>query len=751
MWLPSFGDVAKFVEIAGKVYKYGFTKSQRAPLLYNEFGAQMKYLAANLEDLQTILEAISENGIPQPINSTNLESFREIIGDYERTLQDCENFLKDKARFSWQGDFVNNMIWNFTIASDVQNLKDRVTLLNIKLLTILKTLDLRMAHQLHIDVFRIHRDLAARIDGARDDIIQQFQALRSDIWEFLTKGTAVASGSVQVALFDIPTSLEGLFEQQIQGLSIMTGQFPMVRGLDAVAYHIIAANSIAADNKESKRERQWLEVAKGFWIVSKVKTGQEYKTACTFRAANNFERQMNTMGITIASYVKGLEIELLEVVKDSDLNTFTPDPEVILDTFRQNPLIWLEFKDVIAPTPTWELEFSENIMSAPLKGPYRNFDQSLHLFKLTEVNLKLVITDTPQNIARNNERTNNIINVDMRRSRYIPLYATSTSSGALNITFQGDRLASGSTALVFNKRLDLFKFQHAITGYQVVLESIDIQVVTYSAGRLFGGDKEEKSGRLQLWRAKQLKNSTVDGSSSSPGSSTSQSTLGTSPPITTSDGSPPSSRVSVFSSPSKAFSSIRRESTATTISSFSPGRRDSTFTTTSALSIAQTRLKSPTSTFQASIVDKEGNVGLVLDKPENSMLVLFLQQDGKPSKSFSFLGLEIDENIYIEPAACDCRKPGNSCLRIVLQRSGGSPLLSHRFQAGTELDDWNLASLSKAQQKFLPEPKGRLLWVAVDFATLQHKTRFEELFNQLKTLLVKQKSGYHKDLKNLQI
>lgn len=62
--------------------------------------------------------------------------------------------------------------------------------------------------------------------------------------------------------------------------------------------------------------------------------------------------------------------------------------------------------------------------------------------------------------------------VDLQGSRFIPLYATSTSSpSALNVNFRGDRVRAGSTALSFTKRSDLFQFQHAITGYQVVFEA----------------------------------------------------------------------------------------------------------------------------------------------------------------------------------------------------------------------------------------------------------------------------------------
>lgn len=122
-----------------------------------------------------------------------------------------------------------------------------------------------------------------------------------------------------------------------------------------------------------------------------------------------------------------------------------------------------------------------------MKGPYRGFDQSLHLFRLTEVDLKLVISDVPRETTRSGERNNNkyvkvifplccadipSMNVDLQRACYIPLYASSiSSSSALNVKFQGDRLAAGSTALSFRKRSELFEFQQAITSYKVWFEA----------------------------------------------------------------------------------------------------------------------------------------------------------------------------------------------------------------------------------------------------------------------------------------
>jgi len=55
---------------------------------------------------------------------------------------------------------------------------------------------------------------------------------------------------------------------------------------------------------------------------------------------------------------------LANIAKASNLNNFTPESEMILDLFHKNSEMWLHIKEEIAPTPSWELEFSEKIMSA---------------------------------------------------------------------------------------------------------------------------------------------------------------------------------------------------------------------------------------------------------------------------------------------------------------------------------------------------------------------------------------------------
>ncbi|KAH8703793.1 hypothetical protein BGW36DRAFT_355196 [Talaromyces proteolyticus] len=752
-----FGDLVRFIEIATTTYRYGFSKVNRAPSLYSEFGDNVKGLAANLKDLHKVIESLSQNGQPRDSSYTDSSygvTLVDIIGDYGRTLQDCEKFLKDKECFKWKDGFITNIFWNFNIAGKVQGLKDRVTFLNIKLMTVLKTLDVRMANELHINIFRIHHDLAMRIDGAQDRIIETIQRSLAEITEQIRTGTTSTTSNLRhyPSVLDIPTSLESLFEQKLQrsGFGSDPDQFPLVRGLDAVVYHMSAANTIEVDSKDSKMERQWLAIAKALWTIARVKAGQEYRDACSFRPSSNFEIQMRDWGITVASYVKGLEIELVETIRTSSIHYLELSPQALVQTFEANPEMWFEVEDTVEATPTWELSYSEKIMDASLRGPFPAYDQTIHIFRLTSVDLKLVITDSPRP-GTVGEKTNTIIPVDMRRSRLIPLYATSKSTAGgdtWNVSFQGDRLAPVISALGFNKRTELFKFQHVITGYQVVLESVGIEAITFNANKILGGKKSKYVGRLQLWRAKTPRNSLPKDSPTVTGGLLSSTVSGTdqsrimepASPSSISSGSPSDSGPQFSSSGRRRDSSQTAATTTTSSASSIPVsifgtsiHRKSTFTGSSS------ELFLSPNFYTTSIVSNNGTVGVVLEKPEPSLLVLLLQrpsrsESGKASNPtpFSSLAIEIDENTTINSSSCECSKDPSSCKRVVLEKDGKA-LRSFRQDAAS-LEEWNLAELGKDRKKELVDDNERLLWVGIDFGTTSDKIGFEKMFNNLRIL-----------------
>jgi hypothetical protein len=156
----------------------------------------------------------------------------------------------------------------------------------------------------------------------------------------------------------------------------------------------------------------------------------------------------------------------------------------------------------------------------------------------------------------------------------------------------------------------------------------------------------------------------------------------------------------------------------------------------------------------------DGTIGLILEPPRPSLLVLLLQKVTKRGDvSYSTLAVEIDEVTIINPSSCKCRKDPNTCLRVVIQRSGsGAALTSIRQDAGTDLEAWNLAAFGAAQRKVLEKEQNgggsggvteRLAWTAVDFRGIEEKRGFEKGFENVKVLLARERAAYNRTMMRL--
>jgi hypothetical protein len=149
------------------------------------------------------------------------------------------------------------------------------------------------------------------------------------------------------------------------------------------------------------------------------------------------------------------------------------------------------------------------------------------------------------------------------------------------------------------------------------------------------------------------------------------------------------------------------------------------------------------------VVPTDGAVGLIVEPPRPSLLVLLLQKFTKRGDArYSTLAVEIDESTVIDPSSCKCRKEPSSCLRVVIQRSGSSVVLkSIRQDAVTDLEQWNLAAFGPAQRNGLEKEengraKERLSWVAIDFNGIEEKRAFQKGFENVRVLLVKERAAY---------
>jgi hypothetical protein len=101
---------------------------------YREFGSDIQSLLGSINLLKEVLQKAKR----ETNSNLTLEHFRgfdnlnQVVGDFKKTLSDCEKLLSENASFEKENGFVKNIIWNTKIAGDVTDLRERVRLHDIK-------------------------------------------------------------------------------------------------------------------------------------------------------------------------------------------------------------------------------------------------------------------------------------------------------------------------------------------------------------------------------------------------------------------------------------------------------------------------------------------------------------------------------------------------------------------------------------------------------------------------------------------
>lgn len=101
---------------------------------YREFGEDVQHFLQNLEVLRGVLNNAhtQTNSLSALTEFQGLKSLRQILGDYEATLNDCKSFLRDNRHFDLRNGVIYNMRWNFSLADNVAALRDRINIHDLK-------------------------------------------------------------------------------------------------------------------------------------------------------------------------------------------------------------------------------------------------------------------------------------------------------------------------------------------------------------------------------------------------------------------------------------------------------------------------------------------------------------------------------------------------------------------------------------------------------------------------------------------
>ena len=131
-------------------------------------------------------------------------------------------------------------------------------------------------------------------------------------------------------------------------------------------------------------------------------------------------------------------------------------------------------------------------------------------------------------------------------------------------------------------------------------------------------------------------------------------------------------------------------------------------------------------------------------KPDKPLVVVYTLFHDK----WSFLYFEVDQNVFINPKACnckDCKGPTKTCKKAVIETTKGKlKIKRHSADSRAGVNMWDLAVLRKPQHpnanaSVTPLP---VKYIVLAFATLSDKLEFQETFSAVQKLLNKDEQDY---------
>ena len=116
----------------------------QADVLYLRFGGEIKSFANNLQQLVAVIEHANSQRPQRPWRDPDdecqvaLQPVSEAVGDFRKTLKECEKLLGDNERFRRdRAGFVDNVVWHMSTQRDVDSLRERVHFHSTKVRSIL--------------------------------------------------------------------------------------------------------------------------------------------------------------------------------------------------------------------------------------------------------------------------------------------------------------------------------------------------------------------------------------------------------------------------------------------------------------------------------------------------------------------------------------------------------------------------------------------------------------------------------------
>ncbi|KAG6999498.1 hypothetical protein G7Y79_00034g069210 [Physcia stellaris] len=432
------GDIKLAWQVVSFLYEKCFTKAQGADVLYLKFGRELESFTETLQQLVTIIKHANGQrprrpwGYPDDECRVALHPVSQAIGDFRKTIADCERLLNDNERFQRDSaGFVDNVVWHLSTQRDVEILRERIHFHKTKLLVIMKPFEMHL-------LLEIRQELR----GLREDVI----VIKGLLVDLMENGFTTSRPVPKVVFPRIPPEIVDKFLTAIEINAPETFRIsrniPTVEGFEALVYHF-SKSTVGFDasldaSQKMPEEVQFVNLLKSKWLLDQIEGSQQLSYEGT------------GTGSLWTSALQDLKSDIIKEYRRFDNRQLTAPPRDGLSRLPEDCFsIWVvEAPEVLAPDLAEQRPFEDEILKLTLPDTLGTRETSLHVFKRSAVEHRLVTTKRDTSIPGYHQESDFIVNTDV--TRLIPAYTTPT---------EGDK---GHNLLLSSKHVQDLRWQKNI-------------------------------------------------------------------------------------------------------------------------------------------------------------------------------------------------------------------------------------------------------------------------------------------------
>ncbi|KAI4283343.1 MAG: hypothetical protein L6R38_002229 [Xanthoria sp. 2 TBL-2021] len=638
---------------------------------------EIQSFADNLQQLEAVVNNANRQrprrrwANPEHECRIALEPVSQAVGDFRKTLDECETLLNDQERFRRDtAGFVDNVVWHVSTQRDCDILRERVQFHATKLLIVSKPFEIGLLLEIRRELQDLRRDVS-EIKGLLVDLLRDEEPALDAM-----------NPARRVAFPGIPEEVVKRFTDSLTSNPPATFQdvanMPLKEGFDALVYHFaqstVEFNPGFDPSQRTPEETQFVSLLKSRWVLDKMEQSSHLAAAGT--------------APLWTSALAEIKSDIIKEYRRFDTNQLVAPPkDVIVRLPDECFSIWVvDAPPLIPPDLGEQRPLEDQILELALPDAVGTRRSSLHVFRRSPIELRLVTT------TRDTANPDFIVNTDI--TRVIPAYGTPGGNNDSHNLLLSNRQVQDLRWQYLCTAEDVHSLQQALTGYRVHHPTNNV------AWAINGSDKPHKTGKamLQMWQPQSLPVPTE--------------------PSDTIPLSPIQSSASMTSP--RSFSGSRTSFAG----SNNPSRRST------ALSTSTTLFSGSSAT--SVMVGNRGN-GTAVKTPEPPVIVFFTMYDGK--YAFLHFKLTDRIYVDPERCYCrqNSRKPCRTVVIVTKDKSIDLRRFHASQESGKGLYTWDLARfrIPRHPQYKDVEVVKKVEYLTLEFDTVEEKDEFRKELRSL--------------------